>query len=43
MLTATATSTIEEDGALLGIDLTQPDFWISSLQMMADEIEEFCK
>jgi pepF/M3 family oligoendopeptidase len=43
MLTATATSTIEEDGALLGIDLTQPDFWRSSLQMMADEIEEFCK
>jgi pepF/M3 family oligoendopeptidase len=43
MLRATATSTIEEDGALLGIDLTKPDFWRSSLQMMADEIEEFCR
>ena len=43
MLRATATNTIEEDGAMLGIDLTQKDFWKDSLQMIADEIEEFCE
>lgn len=43
MLRATATSTIEEDGALLGIDLTKKEFWKDSLQMIADEIEEFCR
>ena len=41
MLTATATSTIEEDGALMGIDLTDKEFWRSSLQLIAEDIEAF--
>ena len=28
--------------AVAGIDLTDRDFWRSALQMVADEIEEFC-
>ena len=42
MLRLTGTSSIEEDGARLGIDLTKKEFWVKSLQLMADEIEEFC-
>ena len=42
MLRLTGVSTIEEDGARLGIDLTKKDFWKASLQLIADEIEEFC-
>jgi oligoendopeptidase F len=42
MLRTTSIHSIEEDGAQLGIDLTSRDFWRSSLQMIADEIEEFC-
>ncbi len=43
MLNATSKQTIEEDGAMMGIDLTKKEFWKDSLQLMADEIEEFCK
>ena len=43
MLRLTPVHTIEEDGAMLGIDLTQKDFWANSLKSIADEIEEFCK
>lgn len=43
MLQATPKQTIEEDGAMVGIDLTKKDFWKASLQMIADEIEEFCR
>ena len=43
MLRTTPVHTIEEDGAQLGIDLTSREFWKNSLQMVADEIEEFCK
>ena len=42
MLRLTPVHTIEEDGAMLGIDLTQKDFWVNSLKSIADEIEEFC-
>ena len=42
MLRLTPVHTIEEDGAMLGIDLTQKDFWANSLKSIADEIEEFC-
>lgn len=42
MLRTTSVHTIEEDGAQLGIDLTQKAFWEASLKMMAEEVEEFC-
>lgn len=42
MLRLTPVHTIEEDGAMLGIDLTKKDFWANSLKSIADEIEEFC-
>ena len=42
MLRMTPVHTIEEDGAMLGVDLTKPDFWRESLQSIAEEIEEFC-
>ena len=42
MLRLTPVHTIEEDGAMLGIDLTKKDFWANSLKSMADEIEESC-
>ncbi|MCD7752044.1 MAG: M3 family metallopeptidase [Lachnospiraceae bacterium] len=42
MLRTTAIHTIEEDGALLGIDLTKKEFWEESLKSIAAEIEEFC-
>lgn len=43
MLRTTAVHTIEEDGAMLGIDLTKKDFWVQSLEAVAREIEIFCK
>lgn len=43
MLRTTSVHSIEEDGAQLGIDLTSKEFWESSLKMIADEIEEFCR
>ena len=43
MLRLTPVHTIEEDGAMLGIDLTKKEFWANSLKSIADEIEEFCK
>lgn len=42
MLRATPRSTIEEDGAMLGVDLTDKAFWLESLEMIEAEIEEFC-
>ncbi|MCD8379830.1 MAG: M3 family oligoendopeptidase [Lachnospiraceae bacterium] len=42
MLRTTSVHTIEEDGALLGIDLTKKEFWEDSLKSIAAEIEEFC-
>lgn len=42
MLRKTPCQTIEEDGKVMGIDLTMPDFWRASLQVMADSIEEYC-
>ena len=42
MLRTTGVHTIEEDGAMLGIDLTKKEFWEESLKSIAAEIEEFC-
>lgn len=42
MLKATPTCTIEEAGAMVGIDLTDKKFWESSLALIAKDIEAFC-
>ena len=42
MLAGTPVHTIEENGSMLGIDLTDKEFWRKSLQIIAEEIEEFC-
>ncbi len=42
MLRTTSIHTIEEDGAAMGIDLTDKAFWEASLASIAEEIEEFC-
>jgi pepF/M3 family oligoendopeptidase len=41
MLKATGTTTVEGAAAVAGIDLTDINFWRSSLQILADEIDEF--
>lgn len=43
MLAATPRCTIEEAGAMMGVDLTTEDFWRASLQQIAELIEDFCK
>ena len=43
MLKATPTCTIEEAGAMMGVDLTEKKFWESSLALIAKDIEEFCR
>lgn len=43
MLNATPTCTIEEAGAMVGIDLTKKDFWKASLALIAENIEKFCE
>lgn len=43
MLRTTPSATMEECGAKLGIDLTKKDFWKGSLEIIAGNIEEFCK
>ena len=42
MLSATPCCTIEEAGAMMGIDLTKKDFWRTGLSEIAEEIEQFC-
>ena len=41
LLTATTVDTVEHVAGIAGIDLTQPDFWRKSLQMIADQIDVF--
>ena len=41
LLNATTVATVEDVASIAGIDLTQPDFWRTSLQMFADRIDEF--
>lgn len=41
LLTATTVDTVENVALIAGIDLTQPEFWRKSLQMIADRIDEF--
>jgi oligoendopeptidase F len=42
MLNATPKCSIEDAGAMVGIDLTDEAFWRDSLAQIAAEIEEFC-
>ena len=43
MLSATPTCTIEEAGAMVGIDLTKKELWASSLALIEKNIERFCE
>lgn len=42
MLASTGCHSIEEVAATMGIDVTSPDFWRSSLRLIEAEVEEFC-
>jgi oligoendopeptidase F len=41
LLKATGTTTVEGAAQVAGIDLTDKEFWRASLQILADEIDEF--
>ena len=41
LLNATTVDTVENVARIAGIDLTKPEFWRQSLQMIADRIDEF--
>ena len=41
LLTATTVDTVENVAGIAGIDLTDPEFWRKSLQMIADNIDLF--
>ncbi|MBQ8278496.1 MAG: M3 family oligoendopeptidase [Roseburia sp.] len=43
LLNATAKCSVEEAGAMVGIDLTNKEFWKSSLALIAKNIEKFCE
>lgn len=43
MLKATPCCTMEEAGAMVGMDLTSVSFWKRSLAMIAEDVEAFCK
>ena len=43
LLNATTVDTVENVAGIAGIDLTKPEFWRQSLQMIADRIDEFIK
>lgn len=42
MLAATPCCTIEEAGAMMGIDLTKKAFWEDGLSQIAEKVEAFC-
>ena len=43
LLKATGTTTVEGAAQVAGIDLTDKEFWRASLQILADEIDEFIR
>jgi len=43
LLAAAGTGTVEDVAASVGIDVTTPDFWRSSLQVVADQCDRFCE
>lgn len=43
LLYTTAVATAEDTAKVADIDLTDQAFWRSALQMVADQIDEFCR
>ena len=43
LLKATTVDTVENVAGIAGIDLTEPEFWRKSLQVIADSIDEFIR
>ncbi len=43
LLYTTPIASVEDTAKVAGIDLTDKDFWRSALQMIADQIDEFCR
>ena len=43
LLYTTPIASVEDTAKVAGIDLTDKDFWRSALQMIADQIDEFCQ
>ncbi len=43
LLHATSVTDIEDCAKIAGVDLTSRDFWRAGLQIIADEIDEFCE
>ena len=41
LLNATTIHNVEDVAMMVGADLTKPDFWRGSLQLIADSIDEF--
>ena len=42
MLRLTPVHSMEENAAMMGIDITKPDFWRKSLKLIEAQIDEFC-
>lgn len=43
MLHATTIHTVEDTAKVMGVDITKPDFWRSSLELIANNIDEFIR
>ncbi|QVK20226.1 M3 family oligoendopeptidase [Mycoplasmatota bacterium] len=43
MLRETGKNTVENVGSMMGIDVTNKEFWESSLKIISQDIDEFCK
>jgi len=43
LLAATGSSSLEQIGDLAGIDVRKKDFWVNSLKLVEERIDEFCK
>jgi oligoendopeptidase F len=43
LLKATTVSTVEDVAKMVGADITKPDFWRNSLELIAENIDEFIR
>ena len=43
LLAATGSASLEQVGDLAGIDVRKKDFWVNSLKLVEERIDEFCK
>ncbi|MCL2575177.1 MAG: M3 family oligoendopeptidase [Defluviitaleaceae bacterium] len=43
LLAATGSASLEEVGDLAGIDVRKKDFWVNSLKLVEEKVNEFCK